>query len=94
MQQEESLELFRSITDDHNISNAEIRKYLSWGKGNIEQALNYYYRKQEKQQTSPAPTQPNPMTRSHSSDAFQVMGQAMVRHKRTEEFIARVRREY
>ena len=39
---------FRGITNDHSISHQEILKYYKWGKGNLEQALNYYYRRKEK----------------------------------------------
>ena len=41
-------ESFRSIVEDPSLSDIEIKKYLNWGKGNLEQALNYYYRKKEK----------------------------------------------
>jgi hypothetical protein len=45
---EDSIAMFRSITDDYAISEQEIRKFLTWGKGSIDHALNYYYRKREK----------------------------------------------
>ena len=41
----EAVQEFRAITDDRALSEQEIKKYLAWGKGNLEQALNYYFRK-------------------------------------------------
>ena len=46
----ENIELFKSIASDDQLKDEEIRKYLGWSKGNLEQALNYYYRKKEKDQ--------------------------------------------
>jgi hypothetical protein len=44
----ESIILFKSITQDNNISDTEIIKYLNWGNNDLQQALNYYFRKLEK----------------------------------------------
>ena len=43
-----NVETFRSIVEDSKLTDEEIKKYLSWGKGNLEQALNYYYRRKDK----------------------------------------------
>jgi len=45
----EAVKDFRSITNDHKVSEQEIQKYLSWGKGDLQIALNYYYRKKDKE---------------------------------------------
>ena len=39
----EKIELFRSITMDHDVEEAQVTKFINWGKGDIQQALNYYY---------------------------------------------------
>lgn len=44
----ESIQLFRTITEDFNIKDEEIKKFLKWGNNDIQQALNYYYRRIEK----------------------------------------------
>lgn len=44
----EAVENFRAITNDYRVSDQEITKYLSWGKGDLQVALNYYYRKKDK----------------------------------------------
>lgn len=44
----EIIEQFREITGDHSIDSDEIGKFIKWGKGNLEQALNYYYVRMEK----------------------------------------------
>jgi hypothetical protein len=41
----ETILLFRSITEDFQIQDSEIAKYIKWGNHDIQQALNYYYRK-------------------------------------------------
>lgn len=44
----ESVQLFRTITEDFNIQDQEIVKFLKWGNNDMQQALNYYYRRLEK----------------------------------------------
>lgn len=41
----DSLQQFRDIVDDHTLTDQEVKKYLNWSQGNLEQALNYYFRK-------------------------------------------------
>ena len=45
----EVVQNFRAITNDFKISDQEINKYLGWGKGDLQLALNYYYRKKDKE---------------------------------------------
>lgn len=74
----EHIEHFRAVTNDHTIQSAEISKFLKWGNGNLEQALNYYYRQKEKENKC-KPT-PAPPTRSKtSSDAFSKIKEGMVK---------------
>jgi hypothetical protein len=85
---QEAIELFRSFTSDYAIDSLEVTKFLTWGKGNLEQALNYYFRRKEKENN----TQGKVSTRSGSpSNVFSKMNKAMVKQKRTEEFITKVR---
>jgi hypothetical protein len=44
----ESIQLFRTITEDFKIQDDVIVKYLKWGNNDMQQALNYYYRRLEK----------------------------------------------
>ena len=44
-----SVDSFRNLIEDPSLTDAEIKKYLTWGKGNLEQALNYYFRKKDKE---------------------------------------------
>lgn len=44
----EMVEQFRNITNDLSVSEQDIKKFLKWGKGNLEHALNYYYRQEDK----------------------------------------------
>lgn len=47
---DESLkEQFRSIAGENELSDKEVQKYLQWGKGNIEVALNYYFNRKTKE---------------------------------------------
>jgi hypothetical protein len=48
----ETIAQFRAITDDYAISDEEIKKFVNWGKGDLQQALNYYFRRKEKQTKS------------------------------------------
>lgn len=59
----ETIDFFRAITNDVVIKDQEILKFIKWGQGNIEQALNYYYRKKEKENKS----QPTPNSSSHQA---------------------------
>jgi hypothetical protein len=45
----EYVQTFRAITNDFKISDQEITKYLGWGKGDLQVALNYYYTKKDKE---------------------------------------------
>jgi hypothetical protein len=68
----ESIDLFRAFTNDHTIDSREITKFLKWGSGNLEQALNYYFRHKEKE-NKPDP-KPTVTTRSKAtSDVFSKM---------------------
>ena len=84
----EAVQEFRAITDDHALSEQEIKKYLAWGKGNLEQALNYYFRKKKKSQATPSQL---PLTRSQDRNAFQTMRNASIRQNQTETYIKNVR---
>ena len=86
-------ESFRTIAEDPTLTDAEIKKYLNWGKGNLEQALNYYYRKKEKQnkeKSSQGKEEEKRVTRS----VFDKMKNASIREKQTEQFIKHVKEEY
>jgi hypothetical protein len=39
---------FRAITEDTIIDTAQISKFIQWGKGDLQHALNYYYQHLEK----------------------------------------------
>lgn len=89
----ETIQLFREIIGDSTFDSREITKFLQWGSGNLEQALNYYYRRKEKENRTQSQT--TVTTRSRSpSNAFTKMNNAMIKQKRTEEFISKVREEY
>lgn len=45
---QDKIATFRSITLDINLSETEIIKFINWGKGDIQQALNYYFKNLEK----------------------------------------------
>ena len=34
---------FREITQDYQLDEGDAVKFIKWGKGDIQQALNYYY---------------------------------------------------
>jgi hypothetical protein len=74
----EQIELFRAITNDHTIQSTEISKFLKWGSGNLEQALNYYFRQKEKENkckhTPPPAAKPKA-----PSDAFSKIKEGMVK---------------
>lgn len=103
---EDSLATFRSITDDYAISEQEIRKFLTWGKGSIDHALNYYYRKLEKEEKKGGTQQKTvekeerktqasqPVPAQDTQDVFSKMRKATLRQKKTDEFIKNVREEY
>ena len=40
---QEKIMMFKSIASNPNLNESEVKKFLEWGKGDIEQALNYYY---------------------------------------------------
>lgn len=44
-----AIEDFRAITNDYAISKEEVAKFINWGSGNLEHAINYYYRAKDKQ---------------------------------------------
>ena len=44
-----TIEDFRAITNDYAISKEEVNKFINWGSGNLEHAINYYYRAKDKQ---------------------------------------------
>lgn len=55
---QEKVLMFRSITEDHSIAEKEIVKFINWGKGDVQQALNYYFRNLEKGKIAkPGPAQ-------------------------------------
>ncbi len=74
----EHIELFRAITNDHTIQSTEISKFLKWGNGNLEQALNYYFRQKEKENKSKF-TPPPALRPKASSDAFSKIKEGMVK---------------
>lgn len=41
---QDKIVMFRSITEDTNLSETEVIKFINWGKGDIQQALNYYFK--------------------------------------------------
>lgn len=45
---EEKILCFRNITQDSEIDESEVIKFINWSKGDIQQALNYYYKNLEK----------------------------------------------
>jgi hypothetical protein len=45
---DEKVSIFRSFTDDNSIEEKEIIKFIEWGKGDLQQAINYYYKHLEK----------------------------------------------
>lgn len=47
-----AIEDFRAITNDYDISKEEVSKFINWGSGNLEHAINYYYRAKDKQAKS------------------------------------------
>lgn len=69
---DDTLTLFRSITLDYDAEEAQIRKFLAWGKGDIQQALNYYYvhlekgkiRKPKPKPVASSPPDPPPVKRT------------------------------
>jgi hypothetical protein len=40
---EETISTFRAITQDYQISESEVLKFIKYGRGDVQQALNYYY---------------------------------------------------
>lgn len=82
-----TIETFRSIVEDPQLSDQEIGKYLSWGKGNLQQALNYYYRKKDKENKE----KEQPVSKRSESNVFEKMKNASIREKKTEEFIKNVK---
>ena len=62
--------------EDSKLTDEEIKKYLNWGKGNLEQALNYYYRKKDKQSKE---KKEKPVERKSKSSVFDKMKSASVR---------------
>lgn len=96
----EQVQTFRIITDDQSLSDNEIKKYLQWGKGNLEQALNYYFRKKEKtqaqtptQNTTP-PAKQEERKPTEKANLFEKMKTASLRQKQTENFINQIRKQY
>jgi hypothetical protein len=85
---------FKAIVADPALKDTEIRRYIAWGKGNLEHALNYYYRKKEKQDTSLASQEKEARKESKEKDVFAKMKNASIRQKQTENFIKHVKEEY
>ena len=77
-----SVDSFRCLVEDPSLTEAEIKKYLNWGKGNLEQALNYYYRKKEKESKEKESRETKRETRSQGN-VFQKMNAASIREKQT-----------
>ena len=67
---------------------------MTWSKGNLEQALNYYYRKLEKSTKENPPPQSQPVQPLFNNNAFSTMRTASIRQKQTETFIKHARKEY
>lgn len=88
-----TIEDFRAITNDYAISKDEVAKFINWGSGNLEHAINYYYRNKDKQ----AKTQKQSSSTAKeegSRDAFECIKQATAKQQRTERYINRIREEY
>jgi hypothetical protein len=45
---QDKITMFRTITEDQDIDDKEVIKFINWGKGDIQQALNYYFINLEK----------------------------------------------
>jgi hypothetical protein len=45
---QDKITMFRTITEDQDIDDKEVVKFINWGKGDIQQALNYYFINLEK----------------------------------------------
>jgi hypothetical protein len=45
---EDKIATFRAITEDNAINESQITKFIEWGKGDVQHALNYYYSHLEK----------------------------------------------
>jgi len=77
------------------LEDREIGKFLQWGNGNLETAINYYYQKKEKENKSkPKTKEPTSLGKNRQVNALSKITQAQVKQSRTEAFISRIREEY